>query len=213
MLKRIKNLFNRKKENILSINDKIELLYDELGSDTILVHLGDDLTEYGEMFCNIIQELREEVKNECGFIMPNVHIQDNTVLQENEFVIYIRGNFAERGFLIPNEDGIRDEFYDIFKTIIYGKMKAIFTNEVTERYIDTVQKKNGWLIWNITSILSVPDIKTILSDIIDNGKSIKDIGYVFEKIGEEILLNDRYKEFYTKEYNPHNIAKEVIKQL
>ncbi len=213
MLKRIKNLFNRKKENILSINDKIELLYDELGSDTILVHLGDDLTEYGEMFCNIIQELREEVKNECGFIMPNVHIQDNTVLQENEFVIYIRGNFAERGFLIPNEDGIRDEFYDIFKTIIYGKMKAIFTNEVTERYIDTVQKKNGWLIWNITSILSVPDIKTILSDIIDNGKSIKDIGYVFEKIGEEILLNDRYKEFYTKKYNPHNIAKEVIKQL
>ena len=213
MLKRIKNLFNRKKENILSINDKIELLYDELGSDTILVHLGDDLTEYGEMFCNIIQELREEVKNECGFIMPNVHIQDNTVLQENEFVIYIRGNFAERGFLIPNEDGIRDEFYDIFKTIIYGKMKAIFTNEVTERYIDTVQKKNGWLLWNITSILSVPDIKTILSDIIDNGKSIKDIGYVFEKIGEEILLNDRYKEFYTKKYNPHNIAKEVIKQL
>lgn len=213
MLKRIKNLFNRKKENIQSINDKIELLYDELGSDTILVHLGDDLTEYGEMFCNIIHELREEVKNECGFIMPNVHIQDNSVLQENEFVIYIRGNFVERGFLIPNEDGIRDEFYDTFKTIIYGKMKAIFTNEVTERYIDTVQKKNGWLIWNITSILSVPDIKTILSDIIDNGKSIKDIGYVFEKIGEEILLNDRYKEFYTKKYNPHNIAKEVIKQL
>ena len=213
MLKRIKNLFNRKKENIQSINDKIELLYDELGSDTILVHLGDDLAEYGEVFCNIIQELREEVKNECGFIMPNVHIQDNTVLQENEFAVYIRGNFAQRGFLIPNENGIKDEFYDTFKTIIYDKIKAIFTNEVTERYIDTVQKKNGWLIWNITSILSVPDIKTILSDIIDNGKSIKDIGFVFEKIGEEILLNDRYKEFYIKKYNPHNIAKEVIKHL
>ena len=214
MLKRIKKLFNLKKENnTLSTDDKIGLLYNELGIDTIQLHVGEDLSVFEEVLCDVIQKLREEIKDECGFIIPNVHIRDNTVLQENEFVIYIRGNFVERGFLIPNEDGIREEFYETLKTTVYGKIKSIFTNEVTERYIDTVQKKNGLLIRNITSILSVPDIKIILSEIIDNGKSINDIGFVFEKIGEEILLNGEYSDILIKKYNPHKIAKEIIKQL
>ena len=46
-----------------------------------------------------------------------------------------------------------------------------------------------------------------------------ELGVVFsvikqvEKIGEEILLNGEYKDFTVKKYNPHKIAKEVIKQL
>lgn len=212
MLKRIKNLFNRKKENEVSIDDKIDFLYDGLYSETILVHLGDDLSVFGEEFCNIIHELREEVKEECGFIIPRVHIQDNQVLQENEFRIYIRGNLAECGFLVPNKDGIRDEFYDAFKTVVYEKIGAIFTNEVAERYLDTVQRRNGWLVWNITRILSVPDIKIILSDIINNGKSINDIGYIFEKIGEQILLDGGYQDCFRK-HNPHVIAKQIVKTL
>ena len=212
MLKRIKNLFNRKKENEVSIDDKIDFLYDGLYNDTILIHIGDDLAALGEEFCNIIYELREEIKEECGFIIPRVHIQDNQVLQENEFRIFIRGNLAESGFLIPNIDGIRDEFYDVFKTIIYEKIGAIFTNEVAERYLDTVQRRNGWLVWNITRILSVLDIKIILSDIINNGKSINDIGYIFEKIGEQILLDGGYQDCFRK-HNPHAIAKQIVKTL
>ena len=211
MLKRIKNLFNRKKEP--SVEDKIDSLYDRLYNDPVLINIGEDLSVFENVFLDVIHELREEVNDECGFIIPKVPVVYNSSLQENEFAIFIRGEYEQNGFLIPNKEGIKDEFYEALKTVIYNKIDTVFTNEVAERYIDTAQRKNGWLIWNITSILSVPDIKTILSDIIDNGKSIKDIGYIFEKIGEEILLNDQYKESYTKKYNPHNIAKEVIKQL
>lgn len=213
MLKRIKNLFNRKKENELSTDDKIDNLYANLYNDAILVNTGDDLSKFDKLFLDIIHELREEIKEECGFIIPNIPVVNNPALQENEFVIYIRGNFAQRGFLIPNEDGIRDEFYDVFKTVVYSKMRTIFTNEVAEKYIDTAQKKNGWLIWNITRILSIPDIKIILSDIIENGKSINDIGFVFEKIGEEILLDGGYQDCFGRKYNPHKIADEVVKSL
>jgi len=210
MLKRIKDLFNRKKEP--SVEDKIDSLYDRLYNDPVLVNIGEDLSVFENVFLDIIHELREEVNDECGFIIPKVPVVYNSSLQENEFAIFIRGEYERSGFLIPNEEGIKDEFYETLKTVIYNKMDSIFTNEVAERYIDTAQRKNGWLIWNITRILSVPDIKIILSDIISNGKSINDIGYIFEKIGEQILLDGGYQDCW-KVHNPHNIAKQVVKAL
>ena len=214
MLKRIKNLFKKKTENTeLSVSEKIDNMYDKLFQDVILLHIGEDLTVLSKELCSIIQELREEIKDECGFIIPQLHIKDNTSLQENEFKVYIRGELAGNGFLIPNEDGIRDELYDTLKTIIYDKINVIFTNDIAERYLDIAQRKNGWLIWNITKALSVPEIKIILTDLINNGKSICDIGYIFEKIGEEILLDGGYQDCFYKKYNPHAIAEEIAKTL
>ena len=213
MLKRIINFLNinRKKEKI-STEDKINNLYNRLYNDIILLNVGEDLSKLNDVFYDVIQNIREEIKEECGFIIPKIPVVYNEVLQENEFVFFIRGAFAKNGYLIPNEDGIKKEFYDELKTLIYDKMKIIFTNEITERYINTVQNKNNWLVWNITSILSIPDIKIILSDIINNGKSINDIEYIFEKIGDNILLEGKYQDCL-KKYNPHNIAKEIIKDL
>lgn len=213
MLKRIKSLFGNRKEVSLSVNEKIDVLYDGLSVESILLRLGEDLISEVEYFCEIIHELREEIKNECGFIIPEVHIKEGIALQENEYAIYIHGNISENGFLVPNKDGIRDEFYEQFKTLMYKKMDVIFTNEIAERYIDRAQRKNSWLIWNITKALSVIEIKMILSDLINSGKSICDIGYIFEKIGEQILTNGGYQDCYFKKYNPHLIAKEIVKTL
>lgn len=214
MLKRIKNLFKKKTEEVeLSVHEKIDNLYEELCSDTIQVYLGDDLTNLQKEFCDVIQKLREEIKDECGFIMPQVHIQNGLNLQENEFEIYVREELAGHEFLIPNPEGVREEFYDTLKTIIYDNINTIFTNDIAERYIDMAQRKNGWLIWNISRVLSVPEIKIILSDLINNGKSICNIGYVFEKIGDEILLDGGYQDCFCKKYNPHAIAKQIAKTL
>ena len=196
----------------MTASEKIEILFDNLDNAIILLHIGEDLVSHGKLICDITHEVREEVKEECGFIFPKVHVQDNFLLQENEFVIYIQGNQVGNGFLIPNEAGIRDEFYDSLKTILYNNLDKLFTNELAERYIDTVQRKNGWLVWNIAKVLSVPEIKIILSDIISSGKSINNIGYVFEKIGEQVLLNGGYQDCY-RSLNPHNIAINVAKIL
>lgn len=215
MLERIKKIFNNKKneETEISVSEKIENLYDELNKDVITLDLGDDLFLLETLMSDVIHELREEIYNECGFIIPKVNINNNVLLQENEFVLYIRSKITENGFLIPNEKGIREEFYEVFKTIIYNKIEDIFTNSLAERYIDTANRKNYWLISNITRVLSIPEIKIILLDIINNGKSINDIGLVFEKIGENILLDGGYQDYFYKTFNPHQIAKQIVKVL
>lgn len=209
----IKNLLHiNKKNSELTVSQKIDNLFDLLDEYIIVIDIGEDLSPHNKLIVDIIQELREEIKSECGFIFPEIYIRENSGLQENEFVVYIRNNMAAKGFLIPNQSGITDEFYDVFKTALYNNVDKIFSNELVERYIDTAQRKNGWLIWNIVKILSVPEIKIILSDIISSGKSINNIGYIFEKIGEEVLLDGGYQDNF-KTQNPHNIAKKVVKFL
>ena len=213
MLKRIRNLFNRNKEiPILSVDEKIDGLFDSLKEKIITVHIGLDLVKYGDIICDIISDIREEIKDECGFIIPAVKIKNNIFIQENELIIYVRGKQIKNSFLVPNEQGIREEFYELFKSIVYDSINSIFTNEITEKYINTVKENNSLLIWNLTNVLSTIDIKTILTDIILKGKSIEDINYVFEKIGELILSGGEFKDTL-KKYNPHTIAKQVIKSM
>jgi len=214
MLKRIRNLFNKNKEEvpILSVDDKIDCLFYSLKENIITIHIGSDLVKYGELICDIISDIRQEIKDECGFIIPAVKINENIFIQENEAVIYIREKQVDNCFLVPNEESIREEFYELFKSIVYDSINTIFTNEITERYIYTVQENNSLLIWNLTNVLSTIDIKTILTDIILKGKSIENINYIFEKIGELILSGGEYRDYF-KKYNPHTIAKQVIKSM
>ena len=214
MLRRIKKFLHikQKEEEQLSVFDKINNLYDSLNEDIILVNIGEDLSPHSEFICGIISELREEIKDECGFILPPVKISECEYYQENEFIIKVRGIQAYDGFLIPNEKGIREELYESLKTVVYDNINDIFTNEITERYINIVQRENSWLVWNLTSLLSVVDIKTILSDIINAGKSINNINYIFEKIGEQVLSDGSYHEC-GKKYNPHTISEAISKYL
>ena len=54
--------------------------------------------------------------------------------------------------------------------------------ELTEKYMETVQRNNGWLICYLSRLIPTTGIKIILSDLIKNGKSINDISFIFEKI-------------------------------
>ena len=213
MLHRIKQIFHLKnREEAPTVYEKINNLFDSLNEDIILVQIGSDLIPFAEFICNLISSLREEIKDECGFILPPVRILENECYQENEYTIDVRGEQAASGFLIPNEEGIREEFYEALKTVAYARIDDIFTNELAEKYINIVQRENGRLIWDLTNLLSVVDIKVILSDIINMGKSINNINYIFEKIGEQILSDGEYRE-YGKKYNPHVISKAITKYL
>ena len=76
--------------------------------------------KYNKKLKEVINKRREEIKSECGFIFPEIYVREVCNLQENEFVIFIRNNMVANGFLIPNKDGITDEFYDVFKTALYN---------------------------------------------------------------------------------------------
>ncbi len=214
MLNRIKNLFNKKEECKVqeSVYDKIDSLFDSMNSEVIVLELGEDLIEFRDSAVKIIGELRAQIKDECGFIMPSVTVRQNYAIQENEFVIYIQDKMIENRFVIPTEEDFASEVFDALKTAIYNNIECVFTNEITEKYIEKVQKNNNLLVCNLINILSVIEIKTILSDIIFKGKSINNINYIFEKIGEYVLSEGNYKNTDRK-YNPHVISQAISKYL
>ncbi len=214
MLKRIKKILHiGKQETEPSVYDKIDTLYDELNDDIIVIKIGEDLVPHGDYIVKQIGSLREEIKDECGFIMPPVNVNGNlSPLQENEFCILIRGTVVQNGFLVPNVKGIREEFYETLKTTVYQHIDKIFTNEMTEKYLEIVRRNNSWLIWNITGVLSMTDIKTIMLDIIQKGKSINNVDYIFEQIGEHVLTEGKYRDCLTK-FNPHAIAKKIAQNI
>ena len=211
MLEKIQNFINKNKhKNSVTTNDKINILFESLDTDIILIKIGSDLVNYGELICRIISHIREEIKDECGFIMPCVKVIDSSFLQENEFKIYIKGHLISTHFVIPNEKGISDEMYNTIKSTVYKHLNCVFTNEIVEKYIDTVQKNNDRLIWNLTNCISVIDIKTILVGIINCGKSINNITNIFEEIGNEILIN---RNKLIKEINFDKIANNIAKKI
>ena len=212
MLDKIRNLFGKKNDTDTSVYEKIDSLFDTLNDEVIVLEIGEDLAEYNNSISGIIGSLRAQIKEECGFIMPTVSIKQNYVIQENQFNIYIQERLVEQRFVIPTEDNIKEEIYDSLKTTVYDNLDSVFTNEITEKYINTVKKNNGMLVWNITNILSIIDIKTILSEIIIKGKSINNINYIFEKMGEYILA-DGIAQTNGKKYNPHIISQAISKYL
>ena len=213
MFSNIKNFLHIKtKVKKLSNEEKINKLFDSLDREVIIIQIGSDLAVFGDFICEIVSKMRDEIKYECGFILPLVKIVENKYYQENEFTIKIQDKEVEKGFLIPSKKGVEEEFYDVLKTVIYNYLDKIFTNELTEKYIDKVQEKNNLLIWNLSSILTVIDIRVIMLEIIKSGKSINNISYIFEQIGEEVLLSEKYKSGKEK-YNPHIIADKISEKL
>ena len=214
MLKRIKNLFKfkRKEEENHSAYEQINTLYESLNDDAILLKIGEDLVPHGDFVCKIISTVREEIKDECGFILPPVHVCDESYLQENEYILYIKGTEVEHGFLVPTEKGIEEELYDTLKTTVYASLDKLFSNRITEQYLETVRGNNSWLIWNLTCKLSLTEIKTILLDIVQKGKSLNNIDNIFEQMGEQVLTNGKFNDCLVK-YNPHIIAEQIVKQL
>ncbi len=211
LLRKILKSFGQKEES-MSAADEVEGLYGSLNDDILQLVLGADLIALGKNFAEKISEIRKEIKSECGFILPPVRILDNKFIQENEFDIFINGKKIETGFLVPNYAGINEEFYETMKTVIYDNLQYLFTTKVAEKYIDSVQSYNSWLVYNLFLKISIIDLKTIMLDIINQGKSINNVNYILEQIGEHVLGDGKLQDCYTR-HNPHLIAKYVAKRL
>ena len=113
MLNQIKKWLNKKNNNKeLSTYEKIDNLFESLAEDILQLKMGSDLVPFADSIVALVGSVREEVKEECGFILPAVRINDNSYMQENEINLFIRGICRARIYVIPTEDGIRDELYD-----------------------------------------------------------------------------------------------------
>ena len=209
MLERLKQILHIKgREKETSVYDRIDTLFSSLNEDIICIEIGEDLVPFGKDICEVIDNVREEIKDELGFIMPAVRVRDVPAMQENEYIIKVKNKPVYEGYVVPNKNGVTDEIYENLKNVLLNNFKTILTNELTEKYIESARAKNGLLIWDITGAISTTEIRIILGDLLENGKSIKDISTIFEKISEQIYIENKY------DYrNPHKMAEKIIKHL
>jgi len=186
MIETIKNLLKlNKKEPEKDVYEKINDLFDSLGTDEISISVGEDLICFGKAVAERVGELRNKIKDKTGLIIPPVRVLDNLDFQENEYRIKIRNEEVYTGFTVPKEDYALNEISRCLEKVCMDNLDRVLTNEMVEKYIEVVQRNNGWLIWYLARLIPTTGIKVILVDLIKNGKSINDITYIFEKICEQ----------------------------
>lgn len=206
MIEKIKNIlkFNRNSKT-KNVQDEIDEMFDSLGVDALKITVGEDLVPFAQDLVASIKDLRKKIKSNTGLIIPQVRILDNTELQENEYKISIQGKTVFTGFTVPKEDYAVNEITTNLEKECFKNVELVLSNELTEKYMETVQRTNGWLVCYLSRLIPPTGIKIILSDLIKNGKSINNINYIFEKICE-VATKDQ--DIY-KIRDARKIAKEV----
>lgn len=195
------------KSTKLGSEDKVNQLFNRLGEEVIKIEIGEDLAQFAEDMCTIIEEFRENTMKKNGFILPLTNIIQNNELQENEFLLKVHGNETYHEFLIPTEEYINKEINKALDATVNSNLKNLFSNKIIEKYVDSARTGNEYLIYNICNTLTNYEIRDILVTLIENGKSINDIGYIFERIGEEIFYENKYNR------DTKSIAENIIHYL
>ncbi|MGN0017732.1 MAG: FHIPEP family type III secretion protein [Candidatus Gastranaerophilaceae bacterium] len=210
MLEKIKQLLKlNRKEPVESVEDQINDMFKSLSVDELRIIVGEDLIGIAPAICQRIQELRKKIKEEKGFIMPAVRIIDDFDLQENEYQIQVKNKTVFTGYTVPKETYACDEISKNMEISCMENLDLVFTNEITEKYINAVQSRNGWLVWNVSHLIPVTGIKVILVNLLKNGKSINDITYIFEKICEAAT---KEKDWCSMR-DPYKIAKAINTEI
>lgn len=195
------------KSTKLGSEDKVNQLFNRLGEEVIKIEIGEDLAQFAEDMCTLIEEFRENTMKKNGFILPLTNIIQNNELQENEFLLKVHGNETYHEFLIPTEEYINKEINKALDATVNSNLKDLFSNKIIEKYVDSARTGNEYLIYNICNTLTNYEIRDILVTLIENGKSINDIGYIFERIGEEIFYENKYNR------DTKSIAENIIHYL
>lgn len=186
MLEKIKKIFCKQKdsENNQDVLAIIDEMFKSLDSDIITLLVGEDFNEFEKTIFDTIANYREELKNNTGFILPAVRVISECELQENEYILKIRGTAIEQVFAVPNQKEIKKEIKNTLENLYKNYLEEIFTYEMTEKYVSSVQNNLIWTIWNISSMYTITEIRDVLIQILKNDKSIKNINYIFEKFAD-----------------------------
>lgn len=185
MLDRLRLLFTKQKTSGETAEEKYESLFDKaFNADIIRFEAGSDIAEYGDEICQKIEDFRNGIAERTSFIFPLVRILQNNDLQENEIKVFVREKEVCHDFLIPNLEKILEATDEKLDYIYCNYLEDIFTNEFFEKIINKVQLDNAWLVWNLSCRYSVFDMKEVLINLLKLKKSIKNINYIFEKMGK-----------------------------
>lgn len=185
MLKKIKQLLKKENQPELTIEDKIEDLFEKTFlTDVIRLELGTDYLPFGEDICAEIDNYRTSTAEKYAFIFPPIHVISNDSLQENEIKLFIQEKEIITDFWIPNKKQVLIEVNKLLEKMYNNNLEDIFTNEFFEKIINKAQINNSWLIWNLSCRYTGSELKDVFISILKHKKSIKNSEYILAKIEE-----------------------------
>ncbi len=95
-------------------------MYERLGVDILSLQVGSNLLviadpdQEGQLLAKIAA-LRQRVTDELGYILPNIRIMDSSALDANEYMIQIRGNTVDTGYVYPGRLMVIADQWDSIK--------------------------------------------------------------------------------------------------
>ena len=211
--------------------------------------------EYSDNLLAETVKIRQELTDELGYVIPNIHFHNSDDLRQNEFSIKIHDIEVFRTVVFPGyvayfkddikgykpENGdyvLEDEITG--KKIIWIKedkvkdfgahgisvvefigraVKYIAVREVSDimdyndinKYVEIVLEKNSFLVDNIIpDFITASDLKYLLTCLISEIVSVKNIVYLFEKIND--YANEPTKEDLLDKVRLA-FSKQIIKDL
>ncbi len=204
----IKNRISPPKETIPRPN--YYTLFDEIDEETLCLEFGNDILLFHNDISEKLMDLRRQIMNKTGFIFPLTRFLHNMDLQENQYVIKIMGKTVYEGYVIPNAKDATEEIIKNLEKIILNNFDTLLTNNTVENYLNHIEDSNPRLVCNTIRYLTLGDIKKILVEILNEGKSIKNITYIFEKINENMVNHDGVQ--YIPQ-NPVKIANKICHNI
>ena len=219
-----------------------DVMYGKIGEEKMTIILSDELTELVDPDSEVnllskIVQVRQNLTDQLGYVIPEVKPQNSDCLEANEFVINVRGVQAIKSTCYPNyimyfkdelnapklpKNSIKDIDPITNKKIVWIEeekakdfwAQGLDANEYIARlleyvaikyveeildysdinkYIEIVAMQNLFLIENIIpDFVSVGELKYVITNLIRERVSVKDIMFVFEKIND--MASDPSKE-------------------
>lgn len=192
---------NGKKEQQQLIRDLINpnKNYERLGVDIITILVGKKLLPVvdpdlkGSLMVEIAQ-LRQDLTDSLGYVIPNYRIMDYSGIAGNEYQILIRGKAVFKGSL-PDDDIENNNVDSIIKNLTEICIKyvhKIMTKTDVLKIMELTKSQDPTLINDLVPLFLSPiDLKKIFANLISQRISIRDIVFIFE------ILNDHAR--YTRD--------------
>ena len=140
---------------------------------------GADLLEH-------IAQSRDEIATEWGLQIPHIHISDNLQLEPSAYVFNIRGVETVRGH---RRSGDAVSLANHFSQIIIGHMVDLLDREQVRLMLDSLRTEYPATVEEVTSILSVGEIRRVLQALLSEEVSIRDLVKIIDSIADNASAN------------------------
>lgn len=187
---------NEKTTNSAALNSP-NGMYERLGVDILSIRLGTGLLNYVDPECEnimlpLISEIRKELTDELGYIIPKVRCLDDKDLRPDEFRIYVRGVMRDNFFAGKNTKNyeISTLLRQHLKECCIKNVKDILTRTDVIKLMEIVSSQDPTLVNDlIPARISAVDLRRILVSLISEEIPVKDVILIFERLCDYARFN------------------------